>query len=39
MKKNIKGNTVFFYDDNNQELMYLDHSIDECICFFNSENQ
>lgn len=37
MKKNIKGNTVFFYDDNNQELMYIDHSIDECICFFNSE--
>ena len=37
MKKIIKGKTVYFYDDNNEEIMYIDHSTDECIWFFNSE--
>ena len=37
MKKVIKGKTVYFYDDNNEEVMYIDHSTDECIWFFNSE--
>lgn len=37
MKKIIKGKTVYFYDDKNEEIMYIDHSTDECIWFFNSE--
>ena len=37
MKKVIKGNCVFFYNELEEELMYLDHSTDECIWFFNSE--
>ena len=37
MKKVIKGSSVFFYNELEEELMYLDHSTDECIWFFNSE--
>lgn len=37
MKKVIKDKTIYFYDDNEREIMYIDHSTDECIWFFNSE--
>lgn len=36
MKKVVKGNTIYFYDEN-EEIMYMDHSTDECIWFFNSD--
>lgn len=36
MKKIINNNTVSFYDDNN-EIMYLDHSYDECIWYFDTD--
>lgn len=39
MRKVIKEKTVYFYDDNNEEIMYIDHSTDECIWFFNSEQK
>lgn len=35
MNKVIKGKTVYFYE-NDKEIMYIDHSTDECIWFFNS---
>lgn len=38
MQKTINGNTIYFYDNNNNEIMYLDHSTDECIWYFNSNN-
>ena len=32
MKKVICGNTIYFFDENDCEKMYIDHSNDECIC-------
>lgn len=37
MKKKINNNTIYFYDDNDNEIMYLDHSYDECIWYFDTE--
>ena len=37
MKKVIHDNTVHFYDDNDCELMFIEHSIDDCIWFFNTD--
>lgn len=37
MKKVIKNKTIYFYE-NEEEIMYIDHSTDECIWFFNSSN-
>lgn len=39
MKKGIYRNTVNFYDDNDCEIMYMDHSLDECIWYFYSDNE
>ena len=36
MKKVIQGNTIHFYD-NEIEIMYIDHSKDECIWCFNTD--
>jgi len=38
MLKIIKGKTIYFYDDANNEIMYIDHSADECIWYFQSES-
>ena len=37
MKKVVKGNTINFYEGDT-EIMYLDHSTDECIWFFNTDS-
>ena len=37
MKKLIKEKTIYFYDENDEEIMYIDHTTDECIWFFNSD--
>lgn len=37
MKKIISDKTIYFYDENNNEVMYMDHSIDECIWYFNTD--
>ena len=29
---------VIIYDDENNEIMYIDHSTDECIWYFHSDN-
>ena len=39
MKKIIREKTIYFYDENDNEIMYMDHSTDECIWFFNSEQK
>ena len=36
MKKLISGSRIIFYDDNNQKIMYIDYSTDECVWFFES---
>ena len=38
MKKIIHNKTIYFYDDNDTEIMYIDHSTDECAWFFNSSD-
>ena len=38
MKKIIIDKTIYFYDDNNKEIMYIDYSSDECIWFFHSKS-
>ena len=38
MKKIISNKTIHFYDDENNEIMYIDHSTDECIWYFYSDN-
>ena len=38
MKKIINNNKIFFYDNNDNEIMYMDHSLDECIWCFNSND-
>lgn len=38
MKKVILGNIVHFYDDNDCEIMYIDHSVDDCMWYFYSNN-
>ena len=39
MKKIIKERAIYFYDENDNEIMYIDHSTDECIWFFNSDKK
>lgn len=39
MKKIIREKTIYFYDENDNEIMYMDHSTDECIWFFNSDKK
>lgn len=34
MKKIIRNKKISFYDDENQEIMYIDFSTDECIWYF-----
>lgn len=36
MKKEIRGKSIYFYDENGCELMHMDFSTDECIWFFES---
>jgi len=36
MNKVIKDKTVYFYDDNNNLIMYIDYSTDELIWYFNT---
>lgn len=38
MLKVIKGKSIHFYDDENNEVMYIDYSFDECIWYFCSNN-
>lgn len=38
MKKIIRDKTIYFYDDEDNEIMYIDHSADECIWYFNSDS-
>jgi hypothetical protein len=38
MKKIISDETIHFYDDENNEIMYIDHSTDECIWYFHSDS-
>ena len=38
MKKIVSDKTIHFYDDENNEIMYIDHSTDECIWYFHSDN-
>ena len=38
MKKVIAGNRIIFYDDSNNELMYIDHSTDDCVWWFNIDS-
>lgn len=38
MKKVVDDKTVYFYDDNDSLIMYIDHSVDDCIWFFNTDN-
>ena len=38
MKKIVSHKTIHFYDDENNEIMYIDHSTDECIWYFYSDN-
>jgi len=38
MKKNICDNAIYFYDDGHNEIMYIDHSTDECIWYFHSDS-
>ena len=38
MKKIVSHKTIYFYDDENNEIMYIDHSTDECIWYFHSDN-
>ena len=38
MRKEMYGKTVYFYNDDEKELMHIDYSIDECIWYFNSDN-
>ena len=38
MKKVITEKTIYFYDDENHEIMYIDYSTDECIWYFYSND-
>ena len=37
MEKIIEETKISFFDEDGNEVMYLDHSTDECIWFFNSD--
>lgn len=37
MIKTINNKTIYFYDDENNEIMYMDHSTDECMWFFQTD--
>lgn len=36
MKKKLEGKTIYFIDENDQEIMFIDYSTDECIWHFSS---
>ena len=36
MNKVIENKTVYFYDDNNNLIMYFDHSIDDAVWYFET---
>lgn len=38
MKKIINNSRISFYDDNDNEIMYIDYSIDELVWYFNSND-
>ena len=38
MKKVINDKTIYFYDENDNEIMYIEHSTDECIWFFQTDS-
>lgn len=38
MHKVINGKTICFYDDENNEIMYISYPTDECIWYFRSES-
>ena len=39
MKKIVVGGEVYFYNDNDCEIMMIDHSTDECIWYFHSNEE
>ncbi|MDD2203227.1 MAG: hypothetical protein PHD78_02455 [Bacilli bacterium] len=39
MRKAIDNNRIVFLDENNQEIMYIDYSTDECIWYFPSNGE
>ena len=39
MKKVVVGGEVYFYNDNDCEIMMIDHSTDECIWYFHSNEE
>ena len=38
MRKVVENNNIYFYDNNDCEIMYMDHSLDECIWYFYSDD-
>lgn len=38
MKKVINDKTIYFYDNDNNEIMHIDYSTDECVWVFHSNN-
>jgi len=38
MKKVIRGNTIYFYDDNDSEIMYIGNAGADYVWFFNSSD-
>lgn len=38
VKKIINNNKISFYDDNDNEIMYMDYLTDECVWCFNSND-
>lgn len=39
MYKVVSGTKISFFDDNDDEMMYIDYSTDECIWFFRDSEQ
>jgi len=37
-KKIVSDRTIYFYDDKNSLVMYIDHSFDDCIWYFYSND-
>ena len=38
MQKIINGKTIYFYDDEDNKIMHIDYSTDECIWYFHSDS-
>ncbi len=37
MIKKVVGKAIYFYDDDNSEIMHIDYSTDECVWYFCSD--